>query len=226
MSIARKDLRRRIVLIAALALVLVVAAGYAVFFSPLLVAEHVTVTGNRQVTRAEVIAAAQVESGKPLARQDIDAIAQRTLALPAVETATAVRKWPRTIEIAIGERRPVLAVRDLNGYALVDRNGVAYQPSRSVPDGVVVADVIITDQRLLREVAIVGSALPGSLRRKASNLAATDPDRITLVMKSGVRVNWGNSTDSPLKADIVSALLKRRPTASIDVSSPHNPAAR
>ena len=226
MSIARKDLRGRVVLIAALALVLVVAAGYAVFFSPLLVAEHVTVTGNRQVTRAEVIAAAQVESGKPLARQDVDAIAQRTLALPAVETATAVRKWPRTIEIAISERRPVLAVRDLNGYALVDRNGVAYQPSRFVPDGVVVADVIITEQRLLREVAIVGSALPGSLRKKASNLAATDPDRITLVMKSGVRVNWGNSTDSPLKADIVIALLKRKPTASIDVSSPHNPAAR
>ena len=129
MSIARKDLRRRVVLIAALALVLVVAAGYAVFFSPLLVAEHVTVTGNRQVTRAEVIAAAQVESGKPLARQDVDAIAQRTLALPAVETATAVRKWPRTIEIAVSERRPVLAVRDVNGYALVDRNGVAYQPA-------------------------------------------------------------------------------------------------
>ena len=89
-----------------------------------------------------------------------------------------------------------------------------------------VADVIITEQRLLREVAIVGSALPGSLRKKASNLAATDPDRITLVLKSGVRVNWGNSTDSPLKADIVIALLKRKPTASIDVSSPHNPAAR
>ena len=226
MSIARKDLRRRVVLIVALALVLVVAAGYAVFFSPLLVAEHVTVTGNRQVRRAEVIAAAQVESGKPLVRQDLDAIAQRTLALPAVETATVVRKWPRTIEIAVSERRPVLAVPDLNGYALVDRNGVAYQPSRSVPDGVVVADVIITDQRLLREVAIVGSALPGSLRKKASSLAATDPDRITLVLKSGVRVNWGNSTDSPLKADIVIALLKRKPTASIDVSSPHNPAAR
>jgi cell division protein FtsQ len=225
-SIVRKDLRRRIVLIAALALVLVVAAGYAVFLSPLLVAEHVTVTGNRQVTRAEVIAAAQVDSGKPLARQDVDAIAQRTLALPAVETATAVRKWPRTIEIAVSERRPVLAVRDLNGYALVDRNGVAYQASRSVPDGVVVADVILTEQRLLREVAIVGSALPGSLRKKTSNLAATDPDRITLVLKSGVRVNWGNSTDSPLKADIVIALLKRKPTASIDVSSPHNPAAR
>ena len=43
------------------------------------------------------------------------------------------------------------------------------------------------------------------------------------MLKSGVRVNWGSSADSPLKADIVIALLKRKPTASIDVSSPHNP---
>jgi cell division protein FtsQ len=218
--------RRRVLLITGLALVLVVGAAYAVFFSPLLAAEHVTVTGNKQVSRAEVIAAAQVDAGQPLARQDVDAIAHRTLALPAVETATAVRKWPRTIEIAVNERRPVLAVRDPNGYLLVDRNGVAYQSSRSVPNGVVVADVITTDQQLLREVVIVGSALPGSLRKKAGTLTATDPDRITLLLKSGVKVNWGSSADSPLKADIVMALLKRKPAASIDVSSPHNPAAR
>lgn len=218
--------RRRVLLVVALALVLAGGAAYAVFFSPLLVAEHVTVTGNRQISRAEVIGAARVRSSKPLARQDLDAIAERTRALPGVETATAVRKWPRTIEIAVSERRPVLAVRDVNGYLLVDRDGVAYQSSRSVPTGVVVADVIATDQRLLREVAVVASALPGSLRKKASSLTATDPDRITLMMKSGLKVNWGSSTDSPLKADIVMALLKRRPTASIDVSSPHNPAAR
>jgi len=126
----------------------------------------------------------------------------------------------------VNERRPVLAVRDLNGYLLSDRNGVAYQLSPSVPNGVVVADVIATDRRLLREVAIVGSALPGSLRKKARTLSATDPDRITLMLKSGVKVNWGSSADSLLKADIVMALLKRKPAASIDVSSPHNPAAR
>ncbi|HSU35005.1 MAG TPA: FtsQ-type POTRA domain-containing protein [Propionibacteriaceae bacterium] len=226
MSITGGGRRRRVLLITALALVLVVGAAYAVFFSPWLVAENVTVTGNKQVSRAEVIGVAQVDSGLPLARQDVDAIAQRTLALPAVETATAVRKWPRTIEIAVNERRPVLAVRDLNGYLLVDRNGVAYQSSRSVPNGVVVADVIATDRQLLRQVAIVGSTLPGSLRKKASTLSATDPDRITLLLKSGVKVNWGSSADSPLKADIVMALLKRKPAASIDVSSPHNPAAR
>ena len=137
-----------------------------------------------------------------------------------------VRNWPRTIEIAVNERRPVLAVRDAAAISWSTGNGVAYQSSRSVPNGVVVADVIPTDRPCCAEVAIVGSALPGSLRKKASTLTATDPDRITLLLKSGIKVNWGSSADSPLKADIVMALLKRKPAASIDVSSPHNPAAR
>ena len=44
---------------------------------------------------------------------------------------------------------------------------------------------------------------------------------------SGVTVNWGSAADSPLKAQIVTALLKDgKPRATIDVSSPNNPAVR
>ena len=46
------------------------------------------------------------------------------------------------------------------------------------------------------------------------------------MLKSGIKVNWGSAADSPLKAQIVEALLKREPAATIDVSSPHTPAAR
>ena len=46
--------RRRVLLITALALVLVVGAAYAVFFSPLLVAEQVAVTGNRTWSELKV----------------------------------------------------------------------------------------------------------------------------------------------------------------------------
>ena len=48
---------------------------------------------------------------------------------------------------------------------------------------------------------------------------------MTVVLNNGVQVNWGTGADSALKADIVLALLKRKP-ATIDVSSPHNPAIR
>ena len=173
-----------------------------------------------------MVKAAQVPMEVPLARQDLDAIARRATSLPAVEQASVSRRWPRTLTVTVVERRPVLAVRQAEGYLLVDRLGVAYEQRRSLPKRVVLADVNAADRALLRDVGLVGAALPERLRSKVRTLAADDPDRITLVLKSGIKVNWGSAADSPLKAQIVEALLKRKPAATIDVSSPHTPAAR
>ena len=88
------------------------------------------VVGTHELTPAQVSFAAQVPIGVPLARQDLDAIAQRTTTLPAIEAATVTRDWPSTITVTVVERRPVLAVRQPEGYVLVDKSGVAYQTSR------------------------------------------------------------------------------------------------
>jgi cell division protein FtsQ len=86
------------------------------------------------------------------------------------------------------------------------------------------AEVNPGDAPLLSEVAIVATALPQKLRGKVDRITAASRDSITLVLKSGRMVTWGNSSDSELKAQVVSKLLKRKPKSSIDVSSPHNPA--
>ena len=49
-------------------------------------------------------------------------------------------------------------------------------------------------------------------------VAATNADRISLKLKSGVTVNWGSATDSALKAEIVTALLKSGRAASRSTS--------
>jgi cell division protein FtsQ len=213
-------------------LVLVTVAALAggaiwlVYFSDVLTVRTVSVVGNRALSARQVVHAAQVPMEVPLARQNLDAIAQSTTSLPAVERASVSRSWPRTLTVTVVERRPVLAVRQVGGYLLVDRLGVAYEQRRSVPRRVVHAHVNVADRALLRDVGLVATALPETLRSKVRTLSAGDRDRITLVLKSGVRVNWGSSADSPLKAQIVEALLKRKPAATIDVSSPHTPAAR
>jgi cell division protein FtsQ len=57
-------------------------------------------------------------------------------------------------------------------------------------------------------------------------MTAGNRDSITLVLESGKTVTWGSSADSELKAQVVMALLNKKPKSSIDVSSPHNPAVR
>lgn len=219
----RKTLAFSVIL---LALALLAASLWSVYFSTALVTKRVDVVGTHNLTQSQVSLAAQVPLGVPLARQDLDAIAARTAALPAIESASVTRDWPRTIRLAVVERRPVLAVRQSYGYVVVDKYGVGYETQPALPPGVLLAEVNPGDAPLLTEVATVASALPKKLNGKVDQIRASNSDSIVLLLKSGRIVTWGSSSDSALKAQVVTALLKRKPKSSIDVSSPHNPAVR
>ena len=224
----RRSRRRKAVAFVAIMLVLALlgASLWTMYFSTVLVTKRVRVVGTFDLTAAQVSLAAQVPLGVPLARQDLDAIAQRTTTLAAIEAATAIREWPSTITVTVIERRPILGVRQPEGYVLVDKFGVGYQTQQVLPPKVVLAVVNPGDKPLLTEMATVAAALPSKLRGRVDRMTASNGDSIALVLESGRTVNWGSSSDSELKAQIVTALLKREPKASIDVSSPHSPAVR
>ena len=224
----RRTKRRRAVAFLVMLLVLALIGGslWGMYFSPALVTKRVKVIGTHDLTPTQVSLAAQVPLGVPLARQDLDAIAQRTTTLPAIEAASATRDWPNTLTVTVVERRPVIAVREPEGYVLVDRSGVAYQTQRVLPPEVLLAVVNPGDVQLLSDMATVAAASPKKLRSMVDRMTAGNRDSITLILESGKTVTWGSSADSELKAQVVMALLKRKPKSSIDVSSPHNPAVR
>lgn len=225
---ARRSRRRKVLAFTSIALVLalLVASVWSVYFSTALVTERVSVVGTHDLTPMQVSYAAQVRIGVPLARQDLDAIAERTTTLPPVESAAVTRDWPSAIRITVVERRPVLAVRQPDGYVVVDKSGVAFQTKQVRPPEVLLTEVNPGDAPLLSEVAIVAIALPKKLRGTVDRITAGNRDSIMLVLESGRTVTWGSSSDSELKAQVVMALLKRKPKSSIDVSSPHNPAVQ
>ena len=225
---ARRTWRRKALALTAIVLVLTLLAAslWIVYFSSVLVTKRVNVVGTHELTPAQVSLALQIPLGVPLARQDLAEIVARATTLPAVEAATATRNWPNTITVSVVERRPVLAMHQAGGYVIVDRLGVAYQTQLTLPRNIVLAEVSPKDARLLSEVAIVAAALPDALRRKVNLITASNRDSIALTLGSGPSVTWGSSADSELKAQVVLALLKRKPQTSIDVSSPHNPAVR
>jgi cell division protein FtsQ len=209
-----------------LVLALIGSSLWAMYFSPVLATKRVNVVGTSELEPAQVSLAAQVPLGVPLARQDLDAITQRTTTLRAIATASVTRVWPNTIKVAVVERRPVIAVQQPEGYVLIDKSGVAYQTQHVLPPEVLLAVVNPGDVPLLSDMATVAAASPKKLRRMVDRMTASNRDSITLVLESGKTVTWGSSADSELKAHVVLALLKRKPKSSIDVSSPHNPAVR
>ena len=225
MSRPRRPHRSTVVLLVA---VLLLGIGtYVAYFSPLLVVREVAVAGQRSVKADDVIAAAAVPIGTPLARQDVQGIAQRATRIPAVQAASVTRQWPSTLLVTVTERQAVFAVRQGGDFLLVDGDGVAFERVPSAPRGAVQVEADPADRALLMDVGTVAGALPPELVRKIRLLTAAGRDRMSLQLRSGVTVNWGSAADSPLKAQIVAALLKDdKPRATIDVSSPNNPAVR
>jgi cell division protein FtsQ len=223
-SAARRPHRSTVVLLVA---VLLLAIGtWVAYFSPLLVVREVAVTGQQSVKADEVIAAAAVPMGTPLARQDVQGIAERATRIPAVAAASVTRQWPGTLLVTVTERDAVLAVKQGSGFVLVDAAGFAFERVGSAPRGAVQAEADPADQALMRDIGTVAGALPDELGGEVRLLTATSRDHINLELRSGVKVNWGSAADSALKAQIVTALLKGEPRKTIDVSSPNNPAVR
>ncbi len=217
--------RRVVLAVAVSVLVLLGASGWLLGFSSALAAQRVVVSGTSALTSAEVRSAAQVAIGHPVARQDVQAIAERVAALREVESVRVSRDWPNSIRIAVVERTPVLAVPEGGRYSLVDRFGLSYRLVSSVPDGVAVAQVSSSDPGLLREVNAVVQALPDPLVGRVATVVAHSRDSISLVLGNSDRIVWGSAEQSDLKAQVVVPLMKQ--DASVyDVSAPQSPATR
>jgi cell division protein FtsQ len=223
----RRSARRRLVAAGVAALVVVVLGvlAWLVLASSVLAAREVTVLGQRELSEARVRDAVAVPLGVPLARQDVDAIAQRATTLPQVASATVERRWPHTVEVTVVEREPLLAIRQPAGFALVDARGVAYETRAAVPDGVLLADADPTAGPLLVDLGVVVAALSPELRDQVERVQATSADDIVLQLASGTTVRWGDAAESTLKGQVVEALRTGK-TRSIDVSAPHTPAIR
>ncbi len=220
--------RRRVVraVVAVVLLALVVTAVWLVYFSSVLATRSVAVSGTRELTAEQVTTAAAVPLGRPLARQALDDIARRTTSLPQVAAATVTREWPGTVRVTVTERQPLLGITQPGGFLVADRSGVVFAARASLPPGVVQVSADPGDRPLLVELGAVVGALPDEVRTQVTSIEAATPDSIRLKTLSGVTIVWGDSSQSELKAQVATALLRSGARTSVDVSAPHAPASR
>jgi len=222
----RNDRRRRWLLagIAALVVALLATAAWLVLGSDVLGVRTVAVSGNTITNTDDVRRLAELPTGTPLARVDLEGVATRVAGLPAVKTVKVAREWPNTVTVQITERSPLFAIETPGGYWIADDQGVVFKSSADA-DGLMVASVSNGDPRLIRDLATVLSALPAGLRSRVDKVGADTVDSIVLYLPGGNRIVWGSADQSPLKAQVVVPLLKQQGTV-YDVSAPSNPTVR
>ena len=205
---------------------LAVALGLVLYFTPLMSARAVEVSGTEVVTREEVLAAAQVQVGTPLLQIDTDAVADRVAGIRRVASTRVQRGYPSALRITIAERIP-LAVKDFpDGPHLFDRDGVDFA-SAPPPPGLPYLDVDNPGPTDLPTKAAleVMAALPPDVVAQVGRVAAPSVASIMLTLADGRTVVWGTTERTDEKADKLAALLTQ-PGREYDVSSPDLPTVK
>lgn len=201
-----------------------VAIVVAVLWTPLLGVRSVDVTGVRQLTAAQVIAAARVPTGTPMVRLDTSGIAARVHQLTRVGTVDVSREWPDAVRIDITERDPIGYVVEADGNHLVDNTGLDYATVVATPAGlprITLPMIAPGDQRTQAAVAVLG-VLPPQLKALLVSVSANTPGSVTLGLTGGRTIKWGSADDSTRKAQVLAALMSQ-PGKVYDVSSPDLP---
>jgi cell division protein FtsQ len=208
-----------------LAVVAIIAGvTWALLGSKFLVVRSITVTGAPDIPRGQVIAAAGVRAGTPLIRISTGTVTRRVERLTLVESARVTRSWPNAITIAIVERTAVLKVRDGDGWDLVDRFGVVLHQVQHRPHGLPrlrtsTAPDLLRGNPAVFAAATVERELPAQLAAKVRSIAAPTADTVTLYLRHGRTVVWGDTSQTAVKAREL-AILMRGQARYFDVSDP------
>jgi cell division protein FtsQ len=198
-----------------------VLLGWVLLASSLLAVQRVVVTGEVRLTAAQIVTAADVAPGTPLARVDTTAVARRIRALGPVADVTVSRRWPHSLQVKVIERVAVVGVPHGKDVLLLDGQGFTVAAVAAIPRGVYRLDVQnpSRDDPTTTAALTVLRGLPKGLRAHLGSLRATSPEQVTLLLKDGRQVLWGGAEDAAAKASTLQALLKM-PGTTFDVSAP------
>ena len=204
----------------------VVGLGLLLYFTPIMSARNVVITGLGAVTQDEVIAAAGVTPGTPLLQIDTDEVADRVATIRRVATARVQREYPSTLRITVVERVPVVVKDYPDGPHLFDRDGVDFATAPP-PPGLPYLDVDNpgpSDPPTKAALQVL-TALRPEVAGQVGRIAAPSVASITLTLADGREVMWGTTDRTEEKAQKLAALLTQ-PGHTYDVSSPDLPTVK
>jgi cell division protein FtsQ len=134
----------------------------------------------------------------------------------------------------VTERKPVLLMKKDTKFIEVDVKGVRFATVDRAPKRVPLLE-LTPDQsaslrrfgsgRLVREAVRVAGELPGAVAKDTQVVRVTSYDSISLELAGHRTVVWGSGEEGPVKARVLTALMKAAPKAGhFDVSAPTAPA--
>jgi cell division protein FtsQ len=194
---------------------IVAGVGWALLGSKFLVVRSIEVNGPPAISRAQVIAASGVKAGTPLIRVNTSSVARRVEQITLVQSARVRRAWPDGLVITLQQRKAVLAITAGSQYRLIDKFGVVLRQVAQPPAGMPVLTTPGTAQpaSLRGSPAVAAAAavlrdLPTALSRSVKGIGAATADSVTLHLRDGITIVWGDAGQTLVKAREVTILMR------------------
>lgn len=221
-------LRRLLVLV----LVLIVAGGlFAIaYFTPLMSARNVSVTGAAHAPTEEIEKVVEPLKGKPLLQITKSRTAEYAAAVvrvsPWIDSATITVSYPSTLVVEVTEREAV-AYADRSGITLVDAKGVPFikvgEPPILTPK-LTVENPGADDPNTKAAISVLQS-LPQDIRGQVVEIGADSPANVRFVLRDKRVVYWGDASRADAKVAALKVVLTR-PGREFTVIDPDVPTTR
>ena len=188
------------------------AVGWGATRTPLFEMRTLHVSGNRHLTDAEVARLAGLSRSTNVLWLRGDAIAHRIERNPWVLRARVTRSLPGTVSVSIQERRPVAMVESGRSLLLVSGDGVVLGQARTSARLPVIhfsGVRLAAGARLpgTHPELVVARSLPATVRGRVQRITAPNHGGLTLILRSGVQVLYGDATEAGSKGRALSSLL-------------------
>jgi cell division protein FtsQ len=231
--------RKRKLLTVLVTLLVLAAATWGAFWSPLLSVRDVKLTGATHTTAEEVAAAAGLGPDDNLLLLSAGEVVEAARSLPWVADAEVERRLPGTVKVRVVERKPALVVSPLLGAArwTIDSHGhvlAAGQSEAGLPvvGGVEVGDIKPGERltaAVMDEVLTAWRSLPRKLAADVQAIFAPSLERISFTLIDGTQVRYGAAERLDAKNEVLVALRKQLAeegllASYIDVRVPTSPA--
>jgi len=200
--------------------------------------KSIAVSGNRLVSRDDIVSHARVSMHTNMWLQDPNAIARRIEEIPYVAQATVHRLPPATIAVWVTERTPFAIVRAGGNAALVDRDLRVLSPAPAgasslefdvagntlPPPGGFLSDPAIVAMRDDYDALLAAHVVP--LR-----LGVDKYGGLVVTIRGGTQILLGEDTGLAKKISLIGPILsqvsgKGRSLAIVDLRAPNTPVVR
>jgi cell division protein FtsQ len=187
---------------ATLMMLLTIISIYFFLQSPYFEITKIYVVGTEKMTITQVLELAGLQPGKNILRVENKAVEKKLAAHPWVKKATVEKKLPSTINITIQERQATAIVPAVEGFYVIDEDGVVLTKvanlaevvlpvvtNASLPADLYYGETI--DREDLRTALEVINSLPIEIKNRASEVSLGEA--ITVFFSGGLKIKIGTT---------------------------------